>query len=71
MACHPTGYPFLKTLQQSAIPRDAASDQCGSTPQRDFLLYLDRVLRPIAGPYAEIASRIFAYWSAKNTPGAV
>jgi hypothetical protein len=71
MACHPTGCRFLKTLQQWAIPRDAASDQYGSTPQRDFLLYLDRVLRPIAGPYAEIASRIFAYWSAKNTLGAV
>jgi hypothetical protein len=71
MACHPKDCRFLKTLQQWAIPRDAASDQCGSTPQRDFLLYLDQVLIPIAGPYAEIASRIFAYWSAKNTPGAV
>jgi len=29
------------------------------------------VLRPIAGPYVEIASRIFAYWSAKNTRGVV
>ena len=36
-----------------------------------WVLTLDRVLRPIAGPYAEIASRIFAYWSAKNTLGAV
>jgi hypothetical protein len=70
-ACHPTGCRFLKTLLQSAIPRDAASDQYGSTPQRDFLPGLDRVLRPIAGTYAEIASRIFAYWSAKNTRGAV
>jgi hypothetical protein len=71
MACHPKDCRFLKTLQQWAIPRDAASDQCDSTLQTDFLLYLDQVLRPIAGPYAEIASRIFAYWSAKNTLGAV
>jgi hypothetical protein len=70
-ACHPTGCRFLKTLLQSVIPRDAASDQYGSTPQTDFLPGLDRVLRPIAGPYAEIASRIFTYWSAKNTRGAV
>jgi len=54
-----------------AIHQDAASDQYGSTHQRDFLPGLDRELRPIAGPYAEIASRIFAYWSAKNTQGAV
>jgi len=70
-ACHPTGCRFLKTFQQAAIPRDAASDQYGSTLQKDFLPGLDRVLRPIAGPYVEIASRIFAYWSAKNTRGVV
>ena len=71
MACHPKDCRFLKTLQQWAIPRDAASDQYGSTLQKDFLLGLYRELRPIAGPYAEIASRIFACWSAKNTQGAV